>query len=452
MFKYTGLPLFFISLFSFTALGQTVITDDNWVSVPGVNDIIYAFAVDKSGKLYAGGIFTNAGGMSVGHVASWDGSAWSSLGSGTTGGVNALLVDSSGNLYAGGSFDSAGGISANNIACWDGNAWSALGGGTKGQVFSLAFGDSNYLYAGGWFDSAGGVKVNNIARWDGKSWSAVGIGIGGSEGDSVRALASESSGNVYAIDVRNYVYKWGGGKWDTLGYAYSNIYTLASDKLGNLYAGGSIISLIKETAPASAADGDIVHWDGVRWKGMGGGLKGLVTAVGVDNYGNVYAGGYNIDSTIAHGIARWDGSAWSALGSGLQRLFYTGNAVKAIIIDKSSNLYVGGMFAEAGGKPASNFAKCMLNGVPVNSSLIKAKKSTELPKIMGNKVFFSLAKQTSAQFKVFDCAGRLILQSSLAVLGAGNRVMNISPLSPGVYILDFRAGDQSFRGKFSITK
>jgi hypothetical protein len=70
-------------------------------------------AVDGAGNLYAGGEFGTAGSASVNNIAKWDGSAWSGLGSGLTGGfedeaVEALVIDGAGHLYAGGGFTIAG--------------------------------------------------------------------------------------------------------------------------------------------------------------------------------------------------------------------------------------------------------------------------------------------------------------------------------------------------------
>ena len=53
------------------------ITDEDWESmnpgIPGVDNIVFALAVDASGNLYAGGSFTVAGGVSANHIAKWDG-------------------------------------------------------------------------------------------------------------------------------------------------------------------------------------------------------------------------------------------------------------------------------------------------------------------------------------------------------------------------------------------
>src|SRR6266568_2956678 len=100
------------------------------------------------------------------YVAKWNGS-WSNLGSPfNLNGVSALAVSGS-NVYAGGIFSTAGGSPAKAIAKWDGSSWSALGSGAGGDdypyVFALAV-SGNDLYAGGGFTTAGGKSSAYIAR------------------------------------------------------------------------------------------------------------------------------------------------------------------------------------------------------------------------------------------------------------------------------------------------
>src|SRR5206468_1190495 len=67
-------------------------------------------------------------------------------------------------LYAGGFFSTADdGSVGEHIAKWDGSSWSALGSGMDSIVLSLtASGDD--LYAGGFFGTAGVTPANHIAR------------------------------------------------------------------------------------------------------------------------------------------------------------------------------------------------------------------------------------------------------------------------------------------------
>jgi len=138
-------------------------------------------------SLYAGGNFWTAGGIDAIRVARWNGSSWSPLGSGMTSTVYVLNVfdDGSGGgpaLYAGGVFSSAGGVTVNRIARWNGSSWSPLGSGVNKAVRALTVFDDGTgggpaLYVGGEFETAGGITSNFVARWNGSSWSPLGSGV-----------------------------------------------------------------------------------------------------------------------------------------------------------------------------------------------------------------------------------------------------------------------------------
>src|SRR5262245_55829018 len=150
---------------------------------PGVDEGVAALAVFDDGggpALYAGGSFFNAGATAANHIARWDGSSWSALGSGMDGDVLAFAEYDDGGgaaLYAGGWFLTAGGAPANGVARCDGSSWSAVGSGIGDDgVDALAVyddGGGSALYASGSFTTAGGGAANSIARWDGSSWSAL---------------------------------------------------------------------------------------------------------------------------------------------------------------------------------------------------------------------------------------------------------------------------------------
>lgn len=169
--------------------------------------LCFALAIDGTGQVYAGGRFSLAGGISANRVAKWDGTAWSALGSGvgsnTSQNCRTLAVDAAGNLYAGGNFTEAGGVPVNLIAKWDGTNWSGLGSGLVGpplfpSCLALAFDGAGNLYAGGGFSDAGGVAATNIAKWDGTTWSNLDSGVGPTNCD---AIAIGNTGNLYAGGV-----------------------------------------------------------------------------------------------------------------------------------------------------------------------------------------------------------------------------------------------------------
>lgn len=132
---------------------------------------------DGSGPvLYVGGDFELAGATSVRNIARWDGSSWSALGSGV--GtlfelVSALSAHDDGGgtqLYAGGLFSVAGGVAARNIARWDGRTWSPVAGGVGSdsginELASFDDGQGAALFAGGGFITAFDSNDSFLAKW-----------------------------------------------------------------------------------------------------------------------------------------------------------------------------------------------------------------------------------------------------------------------------------------------
>ena len=209
----------------------------------GTDVNVYSMAVSGS-NVYVGGQFTTAGGVTVNHIAKWDGSSWSALGSGVGGEVLAIAI-SGNNVYVGGFFNTAGGAPARNIAKWDGSSWSALGTGPDYYVRALAISGSD-LYVGGDFTNAGGVPANHVARWNGTSWSALGSGV---------------NHNVYAVAVNG----------------------------NDLYVGGRF------TAAGSLPTSRVAGWNGSTWFDLAGGVNddsnnGRVYALTPGSVG-IYAGG-----------------------------------------------------------------------------------------------------------------------------------------------------------------
>src|SRR5262245_15777496 len=87
---------------------------------PGVEGDVLALAVSASGDVYVGGDFKLVNDLAVNYIAKWDGSTWSTLGTGLNGRVGAIAINGS-DVYVGGAFTTAGGIGASRITKWDGN-------------------------------------------------------------------------------------------------------------------------------------------------------------------------------------------------------------------------------------------------------------------------------------------------------------------------------------------
>lgn len=144
-------------------------TGTAWSSMAsGMNAPVYSLLLTRGGHILAGGGFSIAGSMYCNNIARWNGTTWSALGSGmngpTWGGVMAMEELPDGKLVAGGDFSTAGGVTANNIARWNGSAWSSLGSGTDSYVLALRMGGNDELVAGGSFDSVDGSVSRFLAR------------------------------------------------------------------------------------------------------------------------------------------------------------------------------------------------------------------------------------------------------------------------------------------------
>ena len=338
-----------------------------------------------NGDLYAGGSFTSAGGITVNNIARWNGIVWSSVGASNAININsqvfALAVAPNGNLYVGGDFIQVGSSSANRVAKWDGTTWSALGtgpiNGVDGVVSALTVAPNGDLYVGGNFTQAGGVAANNVAKWNGTVWSALGAGtanglIGGASHYTVFCLAVSTTGDVYAGGVFSQaggvpafcVAKWDGTAWSALGTSASDrvnsyVTTLAVAPSGDVYIGGPFSQV------GSITVNYVAKWNGTNWSGLGTGLGGPVSnvpyypyALAIAPNGDVYAGGTFVlaGGVPANYLAKWNGIAWSPLGTGSTN-GVNNNGIGGLAVAPNGNLYVSGVFRQAGGIAANNLAK-----------------------------------------------------------------------------------------------
>ena len=236
-------------------------------------------------------------------------------------------------------------------------SWSALGTGLNNQVWALTVYNGK-LIAGGDFDSAGGKPAYGIAEWNDTSWSAIGRGMN----STVSALTVYNgklvAGGYFSIaggDSANYIAEWDGTKWSALGTGVDAPIDVLTVYNGDLIAGGIF------TVAGGNSVACIAKWNGTSWSNIGGGVgsnnfryhRPEVWALGVYN-GNLYAGGKftSAGGKPANSVAEWNGISWSSLDSGVD--MYADVDVFSVY---NGNLLVAGSFDSAGGKPVTGLAE-----------------------------------------------------------------------------------------------
>ncbi|MCA8942723.1 MAG: hypothetical protein KDB80_09220 [Planctomycetes bacterium] len=325
------------------------------------------FAVAEfQGDLYAGGDFEQAGGQSISFLAKWNGTNWSAVGSGISGGQVWGLHATATHLYVGGSFDVAGGTTVNHVAAWDGSAWSALGSGIVGSYVQCLATYQGDLYVGGAFDAAGGSSAENVARWDGSRWHDVGGGIPdwdiGVAAITMRAFGGDLyvGGNFVQAGSANAsrVARWNGSTWQGFGgIAGSDIATTAialGEWDGHLVIGGEFSSASTDFSPATTVvSNSIVGFDGVdAWRqlGRGIGVERKIRAMVPWRNGWVAVGDFlYAGSRLATRVAFFDGTDWWPIGS------INGAVYDALVFQ--DELYVTGTFTQIDGVPIATTAR-----------------------------------------------------------------------------------------------
>jgi hypothetical protein len=384
----------------------------------GMSNVVWSLQVFDWGlgpRLMVGGNGGTAGTGALPHngIAAWDGSAWSTPLSPSTGGVQDMALGTLGvdpvllmagtvldgvaawdgatltalgdlapfvdcvtsfdlgggpQIACGGPFDSDySAYGLEHVAIWGGSDWEAVGGpGLSGSVHAALGHDDGSgpaLWVGGSFGFPGGGS-HGFARWKDGAWDSLGGSVGQPILDMVRF--DDGAGiNLYAcgrikpgggtsfFDIA----RWDGASWteigDTSGASTVNDLFVYDDGGGqDLYAAGSFSGVNGVTAA------NIARWDGSSWSAVGSGPGGTVLAMEAYDDGSgtqLYVGGtFNtfIGSSGDY-VARWDGATWSDLGGG-PSFASSGVAVRALEVWEyfgEEHLYVGGSFADVNGIP-----------------------------------------------------------------------------------------------------
>ncbi len=430
----------------------------NWQGLgTGVsNDVRCLYADTVSNLLYAGGSFKYAGGVVANGIASWDGASWDSLNGGDTNCFNSCppilaIARYNGEIYAGGAFSNMGGLPVNRIAKWNGVLWDSLGSGVTyngnpGVVGELTV-YNNELYVGGGFDTAGTIAANGLAKWNGTQWSDVYNLPNYNSPNPNSILAIEfyqgelyAAGNFYDTGGYSDIVKYDGANWVPLENGIlggmGGINAMAVYQ-GELYVGGLFYK------SAGNVDDNIMKWDGSNWSEVAGGVDGLngqvhdmtvfngeLYAVGVFQY----AGG-----VPAQYIAKWDGTEWCGLGSVFDNVIVSIEAY-------NDTLYIGDGFWTIDGDTMNRIAKWTGgNYVDTCGAIIGMEEqltiSNEQITIYPNPTTGVFTVQgASGEIQVYDLFGRLLLRSNKSKV-------DMRGFAKGMYVYQIKTPDASVRGK-----
>ena len=235
-----------------------------------------------------------------------------------------------GKLILLGPFHVFGDCAVSNIASWDGTSCSSMGGGFTGTPVGMGIDrTTGKLVVAGSFSAIGGITAKYLAAWDGASWTAVAPGL-----TTVPvAMCLDSNGGIYVASYNSTkmgddVMRWNGSQWSKIGFANGTIYTMASDKAGNLFIGGTFKTVDSLPIPALA------RWNGSSWSQLGAGLAGNMFQITFAPNGDLVVAGQSSGGSSL--VSRWNGTAWTYP--------YTFNLMNlsSVCIDSANTVYIGG--------------------------------------------------------------------------------------------------------------
>jgi trimeric autotransporter adhesin len=429
------------------------------------NEMVYSFT-EFQGKLITAGKFNQIGSIPANRIAAWDGSNWTSLGKGMRGGSSpfgTFIYDSrvfNNELYAWGDFDSAGTILAKDIAKWNGSTWSTFGTGSNGIVYSVAI-YNNELYAAGEFGSMGGTIANYIAKWNGTSWQQ--LGNNSLQGQYVSHLY-EFQNNLYAVGRIDFVNnkpchniaKWNGTLWDTVGTGLewntqgsgSGLYEpkfVMTEWNGKLLVGSGGA----ENNPNYTVE--IKQWNGSSWSVFSNNtypLQGSPSSAFTKvrkfyplNTRLLACGGITPSSDGRSHVYEWNGGTnnWDAIGHGVS------NSVRALI-EYNGELYCGGNFNSQQGAYNNYMAK--LGNVTTISKVRNTLQNIKIfPNPVTNKIFLQNKLQSDLKINITNALGQVI---SIHNASMANQEIDVSFLPQGIYYL--KVQNDSGQKVFKIIK
>lgn len=375
---------FRVSVVKLNYSGSDLVVDSAYKILTGINfnAPINCYAMDSSGNLWVGGLFTafNEANNNANYIAKLDpdgnllkinaSDVASPTGNGFNSSVRALAFDSSGNLYAGGSFTVAhigGPGTANNanfIAKINSsgsrvliNASDTAGvttNGVNGTVQALAFDSSQNLYVGGAFTACyvgGSGSTNNANRLAKINSSGTAVKVNSSDATSATGNGFNNTVYAFALDTAG-GYLYVGGAF-TASYVGGSGATNNANRLAKIsLSSGAKASINASDTTSATGNGFNNQVNALAFTGNDLYAGGTFTACYVGGSGATNNANYLAKISSGSRALINSSDTTSATGNGLN------NSVSALAFDSSGNLLVGGAFTTCyvGGSGTTNDA------------------------------------------------------------------------------------------------
>jgi uncharacterized delta-60 repeat protein len=310
------LALFVLALFAGAAQAQSAADGFD----PNVNGSVFAIAVQSSGKIVIGGIFTSVNGVARDNLARLnpDGTLDTSFTVGTNGGVNTLVAQSDGKIVVGGVFTTLGGQPRNNLGRISGNATDAsFNPNPNSFVSALLQQTDGKIVVGGFFTTMGNLAAPRIAR-----------------------LNTDGSLDEHFITSVN----------------DGSVVSLAIETDGQILLGGSFTSVNGQSRNRLAR---VSHGGGVD-QTFNPNVSGSVAAIAVQPGGRIVFGGSftSVNGQTRNRLARLndDGSLDAGFNPNVN------NVISAVAVQPDGDFLVGGDFTNAGGQARNRLARFNFDG------------------------------------------------------------------------------------------
>ena len=154
-----------------------------------------SMVLDSSGNPYV--TFSDQNNSEYATIMHWNGSSWVTVGSAGIGSNTAfglsIVLDSSNNPYITFISGFATGSQQWAVMHWNGSAWSSVGTGDYSQEISMTLDSSGTPWIA--YNNASIVGAVDVARWNGSAW--VGVGPADFRGSGISQILVNSSGSAF---------------------------------------------------------------------------------------------------------------------------------------------------------------------------------------------------------------------------------------------------------------